>query len=552
MALSRRISGLSGYPVVGLRPLTLIGLIVLAVAMGCSASEPASRPAAAIPVAPKITTRVTASVLITDEPEHAVPIIDSVRVSPSAIVVDPGEIVQLSAEAFGVDGRPLTDIEFVWTAADPRAGSITRDGSYQGGTTPGVFGDSMAVTGIQNALHGVRYATAFVSITVVGELQVPTLASVAIIPEEPTLFEKQIYRLRAMGFDQDGLIIPGVRFVWNVVDPELGRVNELGLLTVRGHAGTYEQAVSVAGLWEGERASATIDVNVVSSPEADDYLNVHALPQRFYLDPGDRMQLRAVALNGLGELVAGTELRWVVQDPSVGTIDGNGNFIAGDQPGIYTEAVMVEAVIPGERGFVRAVDFASVVVRQKTALRHLSAVSVRPGTVVVAPGGRVTLAARAVDEFGESPRDVTIAWEVLRPEAGSISEFGVFTALWPYRIPSTPGTYPDALRVTVEQQVDDQTITRHRLVNVVITGTLSSAEISPALGVVAPGQTVHFSLTGWDENGVKLPGLVVIWRVTDESVGTVDAFGNFTAGQAAGLYEGAIVAEISQTLPDLR
>ena len=142
--------------------------------------------------------------------------------------------------------------------------------------------------------------------------------------------------------------------------------------------------------------------------------------------------------------------------------------------------------------------------------------------------------------------------QVLRPEAGSISEFGVFTALWPYRIPSTPGTYPDALRVTVEQQVDDQTITRHRLVNVVITGTLSSAEISPALGVVAPGQTVHFSLTGWDENGVKLPGLVVIWRVTDESVGTVDAFGNFTAGQAAGLYEGAIVAEISQTLPDLR
>ena len=32
----------------------------------------------------------------------------------------------------------------------------------------------------------------------------------------------------------------------------------------------------------------------------------------------------------------------------------------------------------------------------------------------------------------------------------------------------------------------------------------------------------------------------------------IDAFGNFTAGEAAGLYEGAIIAEVIQTMPDLR
>ena len=244
--------------------------------------------------------------------------------------------------------------------------------------------------------------------------------------------------------------------------------------------------------------------------------------------------------------MAGTQLRWAIEDAAAGTIDGDGNFVAGDEPGIYTRAVRVEAVVPGERGFVRAVDFASVVIREKQSLRRLRAISVQPGAVLLAPGGRATLATRAVDESGEPVEGDRITWEVLRPEVGSISDLGAFTA------GNTPGTYPDALRVTVVQRLGDETTTRTRSVKVIITGALFAAAIHPALAVVAPGKTVHFNLTGLDENGVKLLGLVVVWRVADESVGAIDAFGNFTAGEAAGLYEGAIIAEVIQTMPDLR
>ena len=210
--------------------------------------------------------------------------------------------------------------------------------------------------------------------------------------------------------------------------------------------------------------------------------------------------------------MAGTQLRWAIEDAAAGTIDGDGNFVAGDEPGIYTRAVRVEAVVPGERGFVRAVDFASVVIREKQSLRRLRAISVQPGAVLLAPGGRATLATRAVDESGEPVEGDRITWEVLRPEVGSISDLGAFTA------GNTPGTYPDALRVTVVQRLGDETTTRTRSVKVIITGALFAAAIHPALAVVAPGKTVHFNLTGLDENGVKLLGLVVVWRVADESV----------------------------------
>ena len=96
------------------------------------------------------------------------------------------------------------------------------------------FENGVSVTAIQNTREGVRHATAFAPITVVGEARVPELASVAIIPGNSTVLKRQIYRLRAAGFDQDGLVIPGVSFVWKLNDHSLGRVNEIGYLTVEG------------------------------------------------------------------------------------------------------------------------------------------------------------------------------------------------------------------------------------------------------------------------------------------------------------------------------
>ena len=231
-----------------------------------------------------------------------------------------------------------------------------------------------------------------------------------------------------------------------------------------------------------------------------------------------------------------------MDDPEAGNIDGKGNFIAGAIPGIFAEAVKVEAVVPGERGFVRAVDYASVVVRLEEKAGQLSAMSVEPQTLVITPRTEATFGVRTVDDRGQPAQDVSVEFEVLDPDVGDLGIHGRFTA------GKVAGVFPDSVRVTVEQTQGEETIVLTRNVSVVVTGTLTKAEIRPGVATVTPGRTTHFALTAWDENGIELPGLVVLWSLSDADIGTIDAFGNFTAARAPGLYQEAIRAEVVQRL----
>ena len=481
-----------------------------------------------------------ASVLVTEVTEEKVPSVDRIEISPPSIVLDPGERVVLKAKALGLDNREILDVELVWTAPDSRAGSISAGGTFQAGPVPGVFEASVSVTAIQNTLDGVNYISAQAPVTIVGNAVSSKLVRIEIVPKRPTVLRQQIYRLRAIGLDENGVVIPGASFTWKLNDEGLGRLNEMGLLTIDGDEGDYSEVLVATGEWAGEQVVAVADVRVISAAEEDDYLQVHALPQRFFIEPGGRLRLRAVALNGLGKIQVGTVLRWGMVDARAGWIDGEGNFIAGNMPGVYTEAVRVEAVLTGENGFIRTEDFASVVVRD-IGIKRLDSLLVFPGTVLTAPGGKTNLFARTADEGG-SPAAASIAWQVLDENVGTVDQDGIFTA------GAVPGVYKWSIRAIAEQRDGSETIVKTAGVDIVITGTLSSSAVSPVLATIAPGRLVHFKLTGWDENDVALPGLVIRWTVTDSNAGTVDVFGNFRAGDIPGMYLDAIRADVIQRI----
>ena len=52
---------------------------------------------------------------------------------------------------------------------------------------------------------------------------------------------------------------------------------------------------------------------------------------------------------------------------------------------------------------------------------------------------------------------------------------------------------------------------------------------------------------GIDENGVLLRDLVVRWYLNADGIGTIDSFGNFTAGAQPGIYNDSIRAVVHQT-----
>ena len=520
-------------------------LSIALVAMACSFGSTAPDARAVAPAedaAPtEIRTVAFASVRVTDE-EATGPLVDRVVISPASIVLDPGDVIRLSARALDEDSGEVSDVDFVWSVPDARVGTMLRNGWFRAGRTSGVFPKSISVTAIQNAPDGVHYSSAQSTVTVISDTPVARLARVEIFPERPTILPHQIFRVRAIGLDNNGMVIHGVGFTWKLNDPGLGRINDIGLLTVDGADGTYEGGISVTAEWDGVEAFAETDVVIASTREADDFLNVHALPQRFSLEPGDRIQLRAVALNGLGKIEAGTQLRWEMVDGTAGTIDGGGQFIAGDTPGVYAEAVRVEAIVPGEQGFVRAHDFASVVIR-RVGGRRLHTLDAHPVAVVTRPGARSTILVGARDSKKKPADDIAFTWEVLNKDAGEVNETGGFTA------GPNPGIYPGAVRVTARQIFEGEIIERVDVVHVLITGTLTRTDLQPAVAVIAPGRTVHFSLSGWDENDLLLYGLVVLWSVTDDRAGSIDILGTFRVGDVPGTYPNAIRAEVVQRLP---
>ena len=155
-----------------------------------------------------------ASVLITEEPEQSPRRdVSTVEISPSSIVLDRDEKVELSAKAYASDRRLLQDVEFVWAVSDPRAGSIIDRTTFRASSRPGDFEDAVSVTAIQNTSGGIRYASASSKVTIVGEFSASRLTEVVILPRDPTVLSGQIYRLRAVGFDESGLVIPGVSFI---------------------------------------------------------------------------------------------------------------------------------------------------------------------------------------------------------------------------------------------------------------------------------------------------------------------------------------------------
>ena len=482
---------------------------------------------------------ISASILVTGETQLSRNI-ESVRVLPSHIVLKQNEQIELTAEAIDDEGLVIEEgVDFIWTSLDPRVGIVTKNGMFKASQIAGTYPMGIQVTGISNK-SSIRPIGTRVAVTILGEVKERALKSLLVYPQNPSLLSKQVYKLRAIATDQDGLVIPDADIIWSLNSKKLGHINKIGYLTVEGEAGFYKDAITITANWNSKAISINASVTVTDLSPFAELLTVHALPQRFFVDPSDRLYIRAVALNGLGEIAAGTQLRWSMDNKSAGNIDGTGNFIASKTPGIYTQAIKVEAVISGEQGFITATDYASVVIRDLPSPRTLSAMYPWPYKITVTPNGIVTLSIRAYDQFGDPIPLDNIDWSIENDAIGTITQNRLF------RASNTPGKYPNAIKVIGKQEIKSNIVQISEYLDVTITGELSKLEIYPTTAILNPGDTVHFSITGWDENDVELSNLVTRWSPVNEDIGEIDAYGNFTAATSPGLFEDVVKAKVYQ------
>ena len=242
---------------------------------------------------------------------------------------------------------------------------------------------------------------------------------------------------------------------------------------------------------------------------------VEILPNVVRVSVGQRLQLQLVATDQLGHPVAGGNVRYQVADPSVASVDGQGE-VTGLEAGVTTLTATVTW-----QGSSKAAT---------ASIEVIAPSSPGGGNVVTTPGTSfqpARLSIQANDsvtwEFSGAIHNVTFT--ATTPPAGNITDRNPGSRVT--RVFPTPGSFP-------------YECTRHAGMTgtVVVLGTqpgeLTSLSVSPTSPAIQVGETVQLTSTAKDQFGTTMTGLPApTFTTSAPAIATVSATGLVT-GVAAG------------------
>lgn len=142
----------------------------------------------------------------------------TVDIQPQGATVAVSQTVQLQAVPRDADGQPLTGQSIIWSSDDPAVAMVDQDGLVTGVALG-------AVTIFARA--GTATGTSTVSVG-------PTVASVDISPDVPTLRPGAVMQLTATARDAAGASIPGLSTTWASNNDQAATVDQSGQLTAVG------------------------------------------------------------------------------------------------------------------------------------------------------------------------------------------------------------------------------------------------------------------------------------------------------------------------------
>ena len=418
------------------------------------------------------------------EPDVPVdPALTDITVTPSSATLMVGETKGFVATALDQDGNAMPGIDIAWSSSDPTVGTIDDDG---------VFTALAAGTATVTAASGDIAGTATVTVSD----EEPVLTSLNVTPPRATLAAGDSLKFIVTARDQNGNVMPAGAVAWTSSDPAAGTIDDDGVFTALAAGTTTVTATS------GEVAATAAVTVIAAEPE---FGMVVLSPPEVTLETGDTLQFEAVAFNSYGETVPAAALTWASSDPAAGTIDDDG---------VFTALAAGTTTVTAASGDIAG----TAVVTVSSDEPVLSRIAITPPAITLNAGDEETFVATAYDQHGTAMPADAVAWASSDPAAGTIDDGGLFIAL-------------DAGTTTITATADG------------ITGAADVTVVRPAPGVVVSppaitldeGETWLFTATLVDPEDDALFSGVVAWSSHDETVGTIDEDGFFTA-----LSEGAV------------
>jgi hypothetical protein len=369
------------------------------------------------------------------------------------------------------------------------------------------------------------------------------VASVTVLPDLLTIARGGVAIFSASARDSQGRLLSGLRFEWRMRDQVAGTMSESGVYTAGNVPGSYDNAVEVVAIQEidGREFTAVGAASVVVTTGAFDtrIISVAVFPSTARGAPGAFVPLRAAAIGDFGGLVQDLDLFWRVTDPDVGEIDRKGNLVLGDKPGLYSNAIEVQARRLGGSA-PPVIGRASVqILSPEQAARGVRAI-VGPSAVIGRAEQRVPLVFLAFDSNGRPVKLQSIVWEVLDPDAGTVDANGVFV------VGDVAGQYPGVVVGTGVLGGDFAGDPLTAVLDVVIQppfagpqGIAGDAQILPQSIRLSAGSGVRLSALVFNDLGIPVTAFEPTW-VVDPVLFRVDERGRLTAMAPPGVYADAV------------
>ena len=235
---------------------------------------------------------------------------------------------------------------------------------------------------------------------------------------------------------------------------------------------------------------------------------VTVAPETATLAINGTQQFEATVLDQSGKPMSGIEVTWTSSDEAVGTIDETGLFTA-----VSEGTTTVTATAENATG-----EATVTVTAEELPEPALDSIRIAPATATLAINGTQQFTATALDQSGKPMSGIEVTWTSSDEAVGTIDADGLFTAV-------AEGTAN--VTATAENVTGEATVT-------VIAGELPepAAEritIKPLTATATVNETVNFTATVYDQFEVEMPEAAVTWISSNETIGTIDETGLFTA-----------------------
>ncbi|MCT8337481.1 PGF-pre-PGF domain-containing protein [Methanoculleus sp. Afa-1] len=425
------------------------------------------------------------------DPEGEPGEVTRIEVEPPTATLDIGDEVKFNATCYDENNDAMPDLKVSWSCSNGTVGYIDSGGyflAYEVGTA--------TVTATAGGIPG----TATVTVNA-GEPAGPVATEVAITPLTPTVTVNNTVAFAATVRDQFDRAMTGVNVTWASSNETIGTIdNSTGLFTALAEGTTTVTATAGS-------VSGTATVTVTAEEPVAKNITVTPTAPALAIDATE--QFEAIVRDQFGNAMTGIAVNWSCSNTTVGTIDNS--------TGLFTALAAGTATVTATAGSVTGT--ATVTVNAEDPVGPEEPVLTR---IALTPPG-ATLDIEDVQRFMVTGYDQNgnvmpageIEWACNDGAVGTIDGDGFFTALTvgTATITATAGSCSAEVTVTVNAEES----------------ALAKIVFFPSAVTLYPGDSLQFEAVGLNCYGNIVPDAAIVWTSSNETIGTIDEGGLFTA-----------------------